>query len=174
SSIVDEMAEWRLANVSKLSATANLEASVTLHYLELFFTTIIFLQSEENCDYAAISVLIPALFNKISALNSGSQMLLKDISVSNEKYARAIVAENFARASHLVSGLLIRFKPNSEPDGSSNENLVYVTKFAGQSQAPILVSACKKEDVMQSADRTVEVLEKYADPTVLSKTKIWR
>ncbi|KAM9933036.1 hypothetical protein OXX80_007335 [Metschnikowia pulcherrima] len=174
SSIVDEMAEWRLANVSKLSATANLEASVTLHYLELFFTTIIFLQSEENCDYAAISVLIPALFNKISALNSGSQMLLKDISVSNEKYARAIVAENFARASHLVSGLLIRFKPNSEPEGSSNENLVYVTKFAGQSQAPILVSACKKEDVMQSADRTVEVLEKQGDPTVLSKTKIWR
>ncbi|KAM9906953.1 hypothetical protein OXX79_001247 [Metschnikowia pulcherrima] len=174
SSIVDEMAEWRSMNVGKLSAIASLEAIVTLHYLEFFFTTIIFLQSEDNCDSAAISVLIPALFDKISTLNNGMQMLLNDTSGCNERYARAIVAENFARVSHLVSGLLIRFKPNAEPNGSSNENLVYVSKLTGQSQAPILVPVCRKEDVMQSADRTVKVLEKYGDPAVSSKTKIWK
>lgn len=172
-----EIAAWSSEiTLTKLSMSRYFEVRTMFNYLEFFFSFIVFLQCEENGDNDLVVKLIPVLFAKCLDLNKFLQGGVIHFGKCSEyKYVIVGIAENLARVSHLIAGLLIRFiaGPNGNSQSGTGDSLIY--SQTPKDMPPISISVASKDEVIREVDRTIQLLE-----TTLSKgsvhraTKIWR
>lgn len=180
-SIISEMAGWvdNMA-LTKLRIIRYFEMRTYLSFLEFFMAIVIFLQCEENGDGDAVYELVPVLFEKCMDLNKFLQGSSVQFSKGlHSKYVFAVIAENVAKMSHLISGFLIRFR--AEPldtklgfSSTKAETLTYSFK-SSHSERSIQITADQKEDLIRETDKTVQMLDKSASrENAQSRTKIWK
>ncbi|GEQ69055.1 hypothetical protein JCM33374_g2726 [Metschnikowia sp. JCM 33374] len=190
SSLINEISDCcENNNLVKLRTVRSFEVRMILHYLCFFFSTVVFLQLEETGDRDAVSQLMPLLLQKFLDVNNFMQdSSLKFTKDTNAQYVWAVVAETFARISHIISGLLIRFKPESKAAESKSPKkasvstnvsvdlLVYTSRTNEHGAiATITMPVSKKEEIIYQADRTVDVLESMMGRETSGKrTKIWK
>lgn len=159
------------------------ELRLMLHYLELFIATIIVHQGEDSGDIELVSKLIPFVFSKCLDINKFLQgSCVQFAKTLNPTSVLAIIAEALGRMSHLIAGLLIRFRTESQKMKThTNINrvsdlkhlLVYGPKLG--SDAKITISVENKDSLIADTDQTMYLLEKNAPiDCVLKKTKIWK
>lgn len=157
------------------------EIRLMLHYLELFLITITTHQAEELGDSNLVTKIIPALFSKCLDINKFLQgSCVQFTKTANSLCVLAMIAEALGRMSHLIAGLLIRFRtetqtnkgcPVTHPD--TNDVLVYGPKLSAQSRFTIPVET--KNNIIGETDKTMYLLETNAPiDCVLKKTKIWK
>lgn len=171
-----EMAEWQKTCANSEFGSCPIrafEATLMLKYGFLFFTAVAFLQCEENGDCDLVALILPGLFDAYIELTRFLQASsVQFAQIHGSRYVWAAVGETLARISHLVAGLLIRFKPDST--SLSTLVLVYTPKHA---KTPKLISipVARKEALLREGDRTVEIFESTMGPKLArSRTKIWK
>lgn len=181
--VISEIASWGdNISLTKLRMARYFEARSILNYLELYFTAILFLQCEETGSEEAVSKLIPILFTKSLDLNKFLQGSIVQFSKAmSSNYVLAAIAENLARVSHLIAGLLIRFQadpsartPSPIPNGAKPEPLMlnYALQLKNFS---ISIKMATKETVIAEVDRTISMLENaMSRESSQRRTKIWK
>lgn len=185
-------------SLSKLRMLRFFEGKTILHYLKFYFRLVMFLQFEEVEDSSRMLQIIPSLFANALDINrflQGSQSrLAKGISAN---YVLAIIADTLARMSHLICGILMRFKAESSEEAHSNKSQ-FMSSFSSSAQAPgdkptmlmysmmrsktssanefeTSVTLAEKDQVIQATDYTVLLLESLMpQENIFKKTKIWK
>lgn len=160
------------------------ELRLMLHYLELFIVFVIAHQGEELGDAALIEKLVPVIFSKCLDINKFFQGSSVQFGKSfNATHVMSIMAEALGRMSHLIAGLLIRFRTelqsnkNGAPETiatyGNREVMTYRPKLNGQSKISLSVEI--KNDLIRETDKTIYLLETKAPiDSVLKMTKIWK
>lgn len=181
SELLSQISNWvEDISLTMLPLERYFELRLMLHYLELFIATIIVHQGEDLGDTGLISKLIPFVFSKCLDINKFLQgSCVQFAKTLNPTNVLSIIAEALGRMSHLIAGLLIRFRTESPKranvDLASNPThlLVYGPKL--DSEAKITISVETKDNLIADTDQTMYLLEKNAPfECVLKKTKIWK
>lgn len=157
-------------SITKLRMVRYFEVRSMFYYLEFFLSYVSFLQCEDLKDEEGVSRLVPSLISKCLDLNKFLQGSLMQFSkTTNAQYILYAVAEILLRISHLIVGILIRFKAE---DNSSNK-LVY--RVLPESKQPVIVMASEKGVLIKEMDHTLQILDSVLNKEVSLKViKIWR
>lgn len=184
SGLLSQISNWvEDISLTMLPLERYFELRLILHYLELFIATIIVHQGEDLGDPGLVSKLIPFVFSKCLDINKFLQgSCVQFAKTLNPTNVLSIIAEALGRMSHLIAGLLIRFRTESQKikNGSTinltsdpKHLLVYGPKFG--CEAKITISVEDKDNLIADTDQTMQLLEKHAPfDCVLKKTKIWK
>lgn len=181
--LVSQLSDWLDdISLSMLPLVKYFEFRLMLLYLELFLIAIAVHQGEELGDGELISKLIPVVFSKCLDIIKFLQGSCVQFSKTpNSTSILAIISEALGRISHLIAGLLIRFRPENQNNNrdslpqtfQAKGFLTYGPKLRGQTNLTISVE--KKHELILETDKTMLILERYAHVDgVLKKTKIWK
>lgn len=180
SSLLSQISVWvEDISLSMLPLDKYFELRLMLQYLELFFMTVLIHQGEEIGDVELVSKLIPTALSKCLDINKFLQGSCVQFGKTlNPTTILAIIAEALGRMSHLVAGLLIRFRAENQGKNTQMPEkqpgvLYYGTKSNTQTKITITVDA--KDNLIDDTDKTIFLLEKHAPiDIVIKKTKIWK
>lgn len=185
STLASQISSWvNDISLTMLPLVKYFELRLMLHYLELFIVFVIAHQGEELGDADLIEKLVPVIFSKCLDINKFFQGSC--VQFGNSTYSThvmSIMAEALGRMSHLIAGLLIRFRTElqTRKNGSheeiatygNREVMTYRPKLDGKTKISLSVET--KNDLIRETDNTIFLLETKAPiDSVLKKTKIWK
>lgn len=165
--------------LTKLRITRYFEIRSMFQYLDFYISFIVFLQCEEDADYESACIIIPSLFSKALDLVNFLQESVKQFSKSDgSQYVLAAVAEMLSRVSHLIVGLLIRFKREESGEYDSSETLAptsLVYTAVPDTMRQFTISVQLKEQLIQVTDSLLIILESLLNRENFTKvSKIWK
>ncbi|KAF3993434.1 hypothetical protein FT663_00457 [Candidozyma haemuli var. vulneris] len=179
--LTKEIAAWiEDFSLTKLRMSRYFEVRSMFQYLDFYISFIVFLQCEEDLDYESVCQILPLLFTKGLDLINFLQESVKQFSKNTgSQYILGAVAEILSRVSHLIVGLLIRFKRDESGDGAdSNEtpapsSLVYTAP--SDNMRPFTIPVQQKEQLITSTDSVLMLLENSLNRDSFSRvSKMWK
>lgn len=175
--VIAEMSAWAgEITLTKLRMARYFEVRIILHYLEFYLTYIIFLQSEDIGDDKMVLQHLPYLVAKCLDLNKFLQGSVVQFSKSvGSQYILAAVAETLSRVSHLIVGLLIRFKADLDTPSPPNTPAPSLLVYALKASPVLAISVSDKDEVIRETDRTLQLLENVVNKETFKRvSKTWR